>query len=150
MNSYAQQNGCKIEFIRPSYELPKIKIDNSLLKQVIHNLLTNAIRYSPKGRGQIKVEVRDKGLDYVIVVSDNGMGIPKEDQKRIFERFYRAKNASELTSEGTGLGLYINKLIVEAYGGRIWFESEEGKGTKFFVSVPKTGMVEKKGEKELN
>lgn len=149
VRTFSQKENCKVEFVKPSSDLPKVKIDRSLFKQVVHNLLTNAIRYSPKDSCAVKVELKEEGSDYVISVSDKGMGIPKEAQKRIFERFYRAENASKHTSEGTGLGLYINKLIVEAYGGRIWFESEVGKGTTFYITIPKSGMVEKKGEKKL-
>ncbi len=82
-------------------------------------------------------------------VIDDGIGIPKDKQKRIFEKFFRADNAQKIETEGSGLGLYISKMIIEFSGGKIWFESEENKGTKFYVSIPLKGMKAKKGEKIL-
>ncbi|GEM_PF-5181421 len=73
----------------------------------------------------------------LISVKDSGVGIPKDVQPQIFKKFFRAKNAAKLESEGTGLGLYVNKMLAEAIGGKIWFESEEGKGTTFYVTLPK-------------
>lgn len=69
-------------------------------------------------------------------VRDNGIGIPKEGQRRLFEKFYRADNAVTLETEGTGLGLYLVRLIVERFGGRMWYESEEGEGSTFVVTLP--------------
>lgn len=140
---------CKLNFIKTEPPLPPILLDESLIGEVIYNLFTNAIRYAKPGNGIVSVRTEKRGEDCVIEVSDNGIGIPKTDQHRIFERFFRADNARKLEASGSGLGLYLIKLILESSGGKIWFESEEGKGSKFYVSIPLTGMKERKGEKTL-
>jgi signal transduction histidine kinase len=105
-----------------------------LLSQVIHNLLTNAIRYSEKG--SINITLKKSGRSYLLAIADKGIGIPEEAKAKIFERLYRAPNAIELLDQGTGLGLYLVKKIVETLGGQVWFESQEAKGTTFFVKLP--------------
>jgi len=142
---------CKVTFEKPKKKLPAVLLDESLIKQVVHNLLTNAIRYSKpiKGKVLIKLELRDKNKDYLLTVSDNGIGIPKNKQQRIFEKFFRTDEAQKMESEGSGLGLYISKMIIKSSGGQIWFESEKNKGAKFYVSIPLEGMKQKKGEKIL-
>lgn len=107
--------------------------DRIRLEQVIINLLTNAIKYGEKKA--IQVEVKSIGEEICLQVRDQGMGISEDAQKRIFARFERAVNSSEVT--GLGLGLFITKQIVVAHGGRIWVESEMGKGATFYVQLPK-------------
>ena len=87
--------------------------------------------------------------EYLFSVSDTGFGIPKKDQPLIFNKLFRADNAKQQGVEGTGLGLYITKTIVEKSGGKIWFESEENKGTTFLITFPLTGMRAKEGTKML-
>lgn len=129
--------------------LPKILADPKLLGMVCNNILGNSVKYTPVG-GQVKLAV-DKGeSDIMITVSDTGLGIPKEAQSRIFEKLFRADNAREVDPDGTGLGLYIAKAILDHSGGRIWFESTENKGTTFYVAVPLSGMQAKKGTRGLN
>ena len=92
------------------------------------------------------VKLEQKNDDYIISVKDSGIGIPKKVQPRIFQKFFRADNAQKKEVEGNGLGLYLAKTVIEGAGGKIWFESTEGKGTTFFISLPKKGMKIKKGE----
>lgn len=104
------------------------------LRQMCDNLVANAIKYTPKG-GKIRVRLRSKGSELILQVSDDGPGIPLEDQHRIFEKFFRAQNALGKET-GSGLGLAIVKTIVENHRGRIWVESKLGEGSSFFVVLP--------------
>jgi PAS domain S-box-containing protein len=131
-------------------KLPKIPLDQNLIRQVIHNLIINAVHYSPEQIGKIIVSVNKKGKDnFIISVSDNGIGIPGEVQEKIFKKFYRADNAIKALTEGTGLGLYVSKMIVKSSGGKIWFTSKKNKGATFFVQMPIKGMEKKEGERGL-
>ncbi len=106
--------------------------DRDRLGQLFANLLSNAVKYSPDG-GEVRVMVRATGREVVVEVSDQGIGIPAESRHMLFEPFARLGIRG---SRGKGLGLYISRAIAEAHGGRIWFESEEGKGSSFYVSLP--------------
>ena len=116
-------------------DLPNIAGDRRRLAEVLQNLLDNAIQYTlPGGRIVVRADLRD--ADVVFTVSDTGIGIPKVDQSRIFERFYRVDAARSREAGGTGLGLAIAKHLVEVHGGRIWVDSEIGQGSHFHFSVP--------------
>jgi two-component system phosphate regulon sensor histidine kinase PhoR len=115
--------------------IPDIAADRRLLAEVLQNLLDNAIQYTPSG-GQIVVSACANGNEVTFTVSDTGIGIPRADQPRIFERFYRVDVARSREVGGTGLGLSIAKHLVEAHGGRIWVESEVGQGSQFHFTVP--------------
>ena len=105
------------------------------LPKILQNLLDNATQYTlPGGRITLSAEARD--ADVIFTVSDTGIGIPKSDQSRIFERFYRVDAARSREAGGTGLGLAIAKHLVEVHGGRIWVDSEIGQGSQFHFSVP--------------
>ena len=116
-------------------KLPPVRGDASLLRDVLQNLLDNAVQYTPEG-GRIHVTASAGPREAVIAVTDTGIGIPLADQERIFERFYRVDVARSREAGGTGLGLSIAKHIVEAHGGRLCVESNVGQGSKFSFSIP--------------
>jgi signal transduction histidine kinase len=109
--------------------------DGELIKQVILNLISNAIKYTPN-EGLVQVKTRVQDHDVIIEVIDSGIGIPQADQAAIFQRFFRAENASKQGIEGTGLGLSFAKMVVEKSGGDIWFSSTENNGSTFSFSLP--------------
>ncbi len=111
--------------------------DRNYLEQVLINLLDNAIKYTPE-RGKIMISVIEKDQKEIrFSIEDNGIGIPKEDLPRIFERFYRVDKGRSQELGGTGLGLSIVKHLVQAHGGRVWVESQLGKGSTFYFTLPK-------------
>jgi len=124
----------KFKFKKPK-ELPKVRVDIEKISLAIQNLLENAIRYNKFG-GEIEMVLKEKEREIEFSIKDTGIGIPKDQQNRIFTKFFRGSNAIKMETEGSGLGLFITKNIIEAHGGRIWFESEEGKGTTFYFTLP--------------
>lgn len=112
-----------------------INIDKDKIRQVIVNLVNNAIKYTKDG-GKISVHTELLDGNVRINISDSGIGIPKEQQSRIFEKFFRSDNAVSIQAQGSGLGLYVAKEVVEKHGGRIEFQSEVDKGTTFTVILP--------------
>ena len=115
--------------------LPLVRADKVKVRQVLLNLLSNAAIFTPDG-GKLKVEAtRENGWCRVSVV-DNGIGIKKEDQEQIFEAFRQIESPTATEKGGTGLGLTVAKQIIEKHGGRIWVESEYGKGSKFSFTLP--------------
>jgi two-component system, OmpR family, phosphate regulon sensor histidine kinase PhoR len=122
-------------FVNLAERLPDIAGDRRRLTEILQNLLDNAIQYTPAG-GEIMVSASPKNGEVVFTVSDTGIGIPQADQPRIFERFYRVDVARSREVGGTGLGLSIAKHLVETHGGRIWVDSEVGRGSEFHFSVP--------------
>ncbi len=129
-------------------KLKKINLDSGLTRMIFQNLLSNAIKYTPN-KGSVKLTIKEEKKNVLISVSDTGFGIPKDQQDKIFTKLFRASNVREKNTEGTGLGLYIIKSIVENSNGNIYFISEEKKGTTFFVSLPLSGMQKKFGEKKI-
>ena len=121
--------------LRIPAELPRVRADRAALVEALINILTNAFKYTgPEKR--IVVEASGVGPVVRIVVSDNGPGIGKQDLKRVFDRFYRARDPLDRIIEGSGLGLAMVKHIVTAHGGKIEAESELGKGTSFTITLP--------------
>jgi len=114
--------------------LPKLWADARRLRQVVLNLLSNASKFTPEG-GRITLRARDEKTRLVIEVQDTGPGIAKEEQERLFEPYHRLESDRERFS-GLGLGLALSKRLVELHGGKIWVESEPGKGSKFSFSLP--------------
>jgi signal transduction histidine kinase len=117
-------------------DLPLVLADEERLRQVLSNLVDNAIKYSPGG-GAIRVGGWSEPARVVVYVADEGIGIPAEGQKKLFQRFYRVDSSMGRRTQGAGLGLFLSRAIVEAHGGRIWLRSEPEKGTTVFFSLPK-------------
>jgi len=111
--------------------------DRSRLNQVFSNLITNAIDFVPKENGLIEIGAKDDKSDVIFYVRDNGIGISPAKQKMIFKKFFQTDTSARRCREGSGLGLSICKGIIERFGGKIWVESKEGKGSTFFFKVPK-------------
>jgi two-component system phosphate regulon sensor histidine kinase PhoR len=132
MRIQAERSGLSLTVECPD-DLPAVNVDRSRMEQVLVNLIHNAIKFTPPG-GSIQVRAWAQDRDVVLAIADTGMGIADEDLQRIFERFYKADRAR--SGGGTGLGLSIARHLVESHGGRIWAESEVGKGSTFFISIP--------------
>jgi signal transduction histidine kinase len=118
---------------------PIVHVDKNLLRMILQNLISNAIKYSKVG-GSVECEIASGGLREKVLsirIADSGIGIPRTEQDHVFERLHRASNAQTLVPDGTGLGLYLIKKIIDHVGGSITFQSVEAKGTTFFVSVPR-------------
>ena len=115
--------------------LPTIIADEDKVDQILTNLINNAIKYSPRG-GDVVVTARGNGTGVMISITDQGMGIPKDHLSRVFDRFHRVDNRDTREVGGTGLGLYLVKHLVEAHGGKIWVESDVGKGSTFTFTLP--------------
>lgn len=128
--------------------VPLINADPQLTRIVFQNLLSNAVKYTPN-EGTVEIDIAKVESEIHIRVKDTGYGIPKKQQSKIFTKLFRADNVVERETDGTGLGLYIVKSIVEQSGGKIWFESKEDDGTIFYVIFPLKGMKKKEGTKGL-
>lgn len=130
----AKEKNIALNFIAPSQHLPKVMADRLRIAEVLGNLLTNALRYT--NEGSVTVWIEQKGNELITHIRDTGTGIKLEDQKFLFIKFFRAWDKLEMSSRGTGLGLYISKSIIEQNKGRIWVESEVNKGSTFSYSLP--------------
>ncbi len=132
-----KQKNIKFEFIKPQRKTLKLNFDREKIAICIQNLLVNAITYTnPGGAVTISVKYDKDKKEVILSVQDNGIGIPKDHQKRIFTKFYRSTQAMKIETVGSGLGLYMTKNIIEAHKGKVWFESEEGKGSTFYFTLP--------------
>lgn len=114
---------------KPKESHIRVNLDESKIRQVMMNFMDNAIYYTPEGKVDVYLETRDGYVEFR--VEDNGIGVPKEDQKQLFTKFYRAENARHIRPDGTGLGLYMAKQVIEVQDGEIIFNSEEGQGSTF-------------------
>ncbi len=123
--------------------LPKASVDPMLVREAVANVVSNAIKYSREG-GMVTVAIELRGDSLLTSVKDDGIGIPKADQNQLFKKFFRAGNALKSAVQGTGLGLYFVKSVIELSGGKIWFTSEEQKGTTFFFTVPVAAAAPRK------
>jgi len=136
LKEIAERKNLKFEFLKPKEKEIKVRVDKEKISLAISNLVDNAINYTKEGKISIQFEYDSKDKQVKFSVKDTGIGISEEQQKRLFSKFFRGINAIKAETEGTGLGLFIAKNIIEAHGGRIWFESEEGKGTTFYFTLP--------------
>jgi signal transduction histidine kinase len=118
-----------------THEVPPLLGEAARLGQLLDNLISNAIKFTPPG-GEVSVSLELREGNACVVVSDTGIGIPEHERERLFERFFRSQSALERQIQGTGLGLYISKAIVDAHGGRIGVDSVTGRGTTFVVELP--------------
>jgi PAS domain S-box-containing protein len=126
------QTKIRVQNIAPLYY---VHIDPERMREVITNLITNAIKFTEEG--QITIGLRANQESVQITVADTGYGIPEDDIDHLFQKFYRVDNTATRTIGGTGLGLFISRNIVEMYKGRIWVESEVGKGSTFYINLPR-------------
>lgn len=131
------KRGIELIFLKPDVPLKEVVVDPAKIRVVFQNLVENAIKYSNKG-GKVFVTIAEREDFVEISVRDTGIGIAPGDQANIFGKFFRAQNAKDQDSVGSGLGLYTTKRIVEKHNGKIWFESKPGEGTTFFVRLPQT------------
>jgi two-component system phosphate regulon sensor histidine kinase PhoR len=134
LRPFAERQGLRLALELPDHVTP-VRGDEDRLGQVLINLLHNAVKFSPNG-GEIVVGVREGDGEVVVWVRDPGIGVPRADLARIFERFYKVDRARVRGRGGTGLGLSIARHVVEMHGGRIWVESEEGEGSTFSFAIP--------------
>ncbi|MBI2021775.1 PAS domain S-box protein [Candidatus Daviesbacteria bacterium] len=135
MQSRASDKQVSLSFYPPIEALPLVKADPLRIGEVIYNILTNSINFTPSG-GKITVSLERQGNYAITHISDNGVGIAKEDMLHLFTKFFRIVGRLQMGSKGTGLGLYISKSIVEMHQGKIWAESQIGKGTTVSFSLP--------------
>jgi len=138
----ADRKKIKVQFKKTRKKVPKLLLDVEKIKLAIQNLVDNAIKYTPV-KGTVTASLDVKNSDVIVAVQDNGVGIPKDQQERVFSKFFRGKNVIQMETDGSGLGLFIVQNVVQAHGGKIWFESQKGKGTTFYFSIP---VKQKKAE----
>lgn len=119
----------------PPNPLPQVLADEIRISEVLNNLISNAVNYSKK-EGHIEIATKLQGKEVITKISDDGIGIPKEGIPYLFTKFFRVAGSLEQMKQGTGLGLYISKSIIDLHHGKIWVESELGKGTTFYFSLP--------------
>jgi signal transduction histidine kinase len=142
----AKSRNLELEYRKPEH-FPTLMLDENKLRQVIMNFVDNAIYYTPSG-GKIVVNLVDKPQTVEFTVVDDGIGVPKQEQHHLFSKFYRAHNAKRARPDGTGLGLFMAKKVIIAQGGATIFKSQEGKGSTFGFTFPKSRLVAKENSKE--
>lgn len=129
------QKKLQVTFVTEQEPFPLVITEVNKIKQALGNLLSNAITYTSSG-GKIGIDVKVKDKHVLGTISDTGVGIPKNEQKHVFDKFFRGTNVLPLESTGTGLGLFITRSFIEASGGKIWFDSKQGEGTTFYFTLP--------------
>lgn len=127
----------------PAKKPAMVRTDRLIMKEIITNLIANAIKYTSK-RGAVTISLNVHKREVVFCVADTGMGIPRYSQDKIFSKFFRAPNVMQRETTGTGLGLYMVKGMAERLGAKVWFDSELGKGSTFYLSLPVVTVTAKK------
>jgi len=141
LSEIAKDKGVKIIIKDVKGELPIVEIDREKIRNAFENLLDNAIKYTPGG-GSVTVGIIEEEEDIMIYVEDTGIGIPESDEEHIFSKFYRGDNAKSAGINGTGLGLFITRGVIEKHGGKIWFEDKrrdlhsDSDGVRFSFTIP--------------
>lgn len=151
LQTLAESKKVKITYIPPTKKAINIRLDENKTRQVVMNLIDNSIHYSqpPAGGGEVQVSLGVQKDHIVFMVRDNGIGVPADVQKRLFTKMFRANNAKSARPDGTGLGLYLVKRVVEDEGGEIIFESTEGKGSTFGFRLPLSGVSKSVEEQSM-
>jgi two-component system phosphate regulon sensor histidine kinase PhoR len=134
MSQVIQDRGHRLS-IAGDADVPPVRAEPQLLRQVLLNLVSNAVKFTPPG-GTIAIAMGREGQLARWSITDSGIGIPEASRARLFEKFYRAENVTAIETEGTGLGLYLVRLVMEQLGGQVTYVSKEGKGSTFVVTLP--------------
>lgn len=133
----AKEHDLYLECNLPEQALPEVMIDGVKVREVVSNLLDNAIKYTLEGHGGVKLKLEQLGENIRVTISDTGIGIPQTELPYLFAKFSRGKDISRLNTGGTGLGLYVGKSMIESNGGRIWAESDgQDLGSRFIIEIP--------------
>lgn len=135
LSIWAQASNSQI-FFETEENLPDAFSDALKIREVAENLISNSFKYHTPGAGKIIISLKKKGRFLLFSCKDQGIGVPEEDNNKIFSKFYRSEKALELDPSGTGLGLHINKAIIELSGGKMWFERNKDQGITFYFTIP--------------
>jgi PAS domain S-box-containing protein len=135
MRDAIKKKGIKLEFEKPEYLFPRVKMDKAKIKIVIENLIENAVKYTPPGK-KVTILLENNKIDVGFKIQSESIDIPQVQQGKVFTKFFRSSNAVKTETDGSGPGLYLSKNIIDAHRGEIGFSSEENKGTTFWFKIP--------------